>query len=121
VVEGVGKIGGPGRDRTDDLPGRAGARSAIVSVDEFLYRAMRLPPLQLLLATARLSQGFKFLLIHEYPRPAPTRRRSLAALMLLQSSGWIRCTSDIELAGALTLQNVNEMMRNLLDLDRNRN
>ncbi len=80
-------LGGPGRDRTDDLPGKPGRASGLLlRVDQHLDRAVRLPTLQLPFAAPCFLNCGELLLIDKDPRASAAGGWRLSALVLCQSS-----------------------------------
>ena len=100
--------GGPGRDRTDDLPGKPGrAGVSLFRINQHLDRAVRFPAFQLPFATTRLHNCVELLLVDRDPRSSTTCGWSLSALVLFQSNLCIRRRPDIEAPAALTFEDVN--------------
>src|SRR5713226_8540942 len=79
------------------LPGRA---------HQGLDETPLLLPLDILLATHRLTAGFILLRIHQFPWTAISKRQRVIGVVVCDSLFQVLSLSDVEPTGALTLKNM---------------
>ena len=87
---------GPWGLEPQTFPASRDALTGLGGADEFLYRSVRLPTLDLQFATTSRPQVSEFFPVNELPGSATSGIGAMVSLMFTKTTGQIRSRSDIE-------------------------